>query len=65
MIRKESVDERLTKLIKYWDDVLANAGIVNSEAKTEKTTTKDLMKFSGLTEKRSYCMVEKRTRLFI
>lgn len=55
--KKESVDERLTKLIRYWDSVLADAGI-KEQNQTDKTTPQDLVKL-GLTQKEAKAWLKK------
>jgi hypothetical protein len=59
MAKKESIDERLTKLIKHWDTVLADAGITKAGKETKKTTSSDLMKLLGLTEKEAKAWLKK------
>jgi hypothetical protein len=48
--RKETIDDRLTRLNKYWDEVLANTIIGNEEDKIDETTPQQLTQF-GLTKK--------------
>jgi hypothetical protein len=50
VVKKESVDERLTRLNKYWDTVLSDSGIADEQTQTDETTPQDLIKL-GLTPK--------------
>lgn len=51
MQKKETIDERLTRLNKYWDEVLTNAGIDANLSQIDETAPQQLVNLFGLTTK--------------
>jgi glycyl-tRNA synthetase alpha subunit len=51
MKKRETIDERLNRLNREFDEILENAGTDNSEYHANETTPKQLMKSFGLTAK--------------
>ena len=58
MCRKETVNERLTRLIKYWDDVLASAEKID-DSPVKVTTANDLMAIYGLSPSQARAWLKK------
>lgn len=57
MAKKESVDERLNNLIKYWDNVLVDAGIVKQNQ--DETTPEELSYKFGLSISQAKAWLQK------
>jgi len=62
MTKKETIDERLTRLNKEFDELLANAGIDNNEFQIDETTPQQLINFFGLTAKEARAWLKQEPR---
>lgn len=58
VVKKENIDERLTRINNYWTNVLAKAGIDNDE-QLEKTIPQALIENLGLTYKEAVAWLRK------